>query len=147
MSILKNFTAAAATAAFASADQNWHTIEAIKDGSSMDLYWEKHSDWIDAYPNNGGLVLGMNSNVFIHDYPYDGQYWAFKPYVRGGSVEYDVDVSTFGCGCVAGLYAVALNDEQCSEDVKTGRPNCPHIDVMQANPFGFNTSAHPCANG
>jgi hypothetical protein len=26
-------------------------------------------------------------------------------------------------------------------------PSCASIDVMQANPYGFNVSAHPCANG
>ena len=26
-------------------------------------------------------------------------------------------------------------------------PSCPSIDVMQANPYGFNVAAHPCKNG
>jgi len=26
-------------------------------------------------------------------------------------------------------------------------PMCQTIDIMQANPYGFNTAAHPCSNG
>ena len=145
MSTLKNFAAATLTAAIASAE--WESFDATQDWGNKELYFEKHSDWITAHSTGNGIDIGMNSNVFIHDYPYDGQYWAYKPRVRGGSIEYDIDLSSFGCGCVAGLYAVALNDYGCSEDVKVGDPKCPHIDVMQANPYGFNVSAHPCTNG
>ena len=35
-----------------------------------------------------------------------------------------------------------------SAEMESGMmPSCASIDVMQANPYGFNVSAHPCANG
>ena len=43
----------------------------------------------------------------------------------------------------AGCYPYAAMDEMPSGTM----PSCPSIDVMQANPYGFNVSAHPCASG
>lgn len=59
-------------------------------------------------------------------------------------MEYTVDLSTVDCGCVAGVYAVAINDYCNPEDTADGRPSCPSIDIMNANPYGFNVAAHPC---
>ena len=71
-----------------------------------------------------------------------------KPAIRGGALEYTVDLSNFGCGCVAGVYAVAVNDFCNNEDgMTTNNPQCASIDIMQANPYGFNVAAHPCSNG
>ena len=141
--------ASAALASLALVRAEYETISAMRNGvESFDLFYKPQSWGSDDVDNLGnGIAVGMNSNVFIHDYPYDGQYWAYKPALRGGSIEYDVDLSDFDCGCVAGLYMVKMDDESCSEGAKTGTPQCPHIDIMQANPWGFNASAHPCANG
>jgi len=88
--------------------------------------------------------------MLIKDYDWDGQQFAFKPYLRGGAMQYTVDLSTVPCGCVAGVYAVKLDDFGCSEEslaTADRNPSCPSIDIMQANPYGFNVAAHPCANG
>ena len=146
MTIRKTYIASAVTAAYASA-QDWESFDVHTNGSLKQFHFKEHSQWIDVENTGNGMTLAMNSNVFIHDYPYEKQYWAYKPRVRGGSVEYDVEFKDMGCGCVAGLYAVNLNDEQCSENEKAGTPQCATVDVMQANPFGFNTSAHPCSGG
>ena len=37
---------------------------------------------------------------------------------------------------------------KCGEvDQRGDNPQCQSIDAMQANLFGFETKAHPCANG
>lgn len=49
-------------------------------------------------------------------------------------------------GCVAGVYLVDTDDESCAEIDQSGAPRCKSIDVMQANMYGFETKAHPCAS-
>jgi hypothetical protein len=93
-----------------------------------------------------------NNSILIKNQEYEGHEYAYKPYVRGGAIQYTVDLSNHGCGCVAGVYAVAMkagcNGEEEQDDMSSGSmPSCPSIDVMQANPYGFNVAAHPCKNG
>jgi len=54
------------------------------------------------------------------------------------------------CGCVAGVYMVAVNDNcnvEASFNDSEPQNKCPSVDVMQANDFGFELSTHPCAGG
>lgn len=52
------------------------------------------------------------------------------------------------CGCVSGLYLVAGDNVNCTQDPKDNNDvNCPSIDLMQANNYGFNVAANPCAGG
>lgn len=86
--------------------------------------------------------------MMIKDTAWDGQQYAFKPDLIGGSIEYTVDLSSVGCGCAAGVYFVKLDAYGCGEDAMTGdSPTCPSLDVMNANKYGFNTAAHPCNGG
>ena len=80
---------------------------------------------------------------------YDGKAFLYQPFLRGGSVQYDVDLSTVGCGCTAGVYAVNSSG-YCSPEngeIDSDRPQCMSMEVMQANVSGFQTKMHPCANG
>ncbi len=88
------------------------------------------------------VTIGMNNNLFIQNSPEDGSNNAYKPGIRGGSIEYDVDLSSMDCGCVSGMYLVQF-DNGCTQDPLDGQPNCKTIDVMQANPYGFNVAANP----
>jgi hypothetical protein len=73
---------------------------------------------------------------------------AYKPRIRGGAIEYKVDLSSVECGCVSGVYLVALRHYGCNfEDERGPTAECNSIDVMQANPYGFNVAANPCAHG
>ena len=103
------------------------------------------------------MMVSSNNSVLLKTEPYAGHEYAYKPYLRGGAIEYTVDLSTHGCGCVAGVYAVAMNDQcngETEQDISDAEmssgmmpSSCASIDVMQANPYGFNVSAHPCHNG
>lgn len=42
---------------------------------------------------------------------------------------------------------VETDNGTCGEVDQYGRPMCKSIDAMQANLFGFESKAHPCANG
>ena len=41
--------------------------------------------------------------------PIDGSEYAYMPFLKGGAVEYKVDLSNTDCGCVAGAYAMSIS--------------------------------------
>ena len=73
------------------------------------------------------------------------------PNMLGGSVEYDIDLSEVGCGCVAALYTVLMPSVEDNEDPfkycdanQVGGHWCPEFDLMEANKYSFHTTAHKC---
>ena len=80
----------------------------------------------------------------------------YKPNLLGGYIEYDVDMSTQVCGCLATLYLVRspAHDSSgnydntdgfyyCDGHAITGE-YCPEFDIMEANQYAFQTTAHEC---
>ena len=71
----------------------------------------------------------------------------------GGYIEYDVDLSSVGCGCVTAFYGVLMpgldKDEQddpfqyCDAN-QVGGSYCPEFDIMEANMYGFRGTSHKC---
>ena len=104
-------------------------------------------DWSEATTDRSSVTISTNNHFTIKRNAWDGHDFAAKYLLRGGSVEYDVDLSQMDCGCVAGLYLVQDNEWCDPEAAQNGAPQCASIDVMQANKAGFNVSANPCANG
>ena len=138
------------------ANAMYHEYPITVDGSAKNLYY-RSQDWSSADQDVPGRVnVSSNNAILLKHNEFEGHEYAYKPYIRGGAIEYTVDLGSHGCGCVAGVYAIAVNS-QCngeteqdmsSAEMESGMmPSCASIDVMQANPYGFNVSAHPCANG
>lgn len=97
--------------------------------------------WFDTIQMNG------NNRAFVLDVPAnDSIEWAFYTGYLGGSISFDVNVNDVGCGCAAGVYLTALDDDTCSwSPYPMGdKPQCSSIDVMEANRNGFTAAAHPC---
>ena len=112
MSIQKSFTVAACLAAAATAQ--YKTLTISQDGTDYVKNYRSQI-WSTATTTlNTQLNVGPNNNIFIQDSALDGQYYAYKPGMIGGALTYDVDVSKLPCGCVAGVYAVKMNDSSCS---------------------------------
>jgi len=144
---MRNFVLAALTAALVQAEYQDFTIK--MNGTEYAKHF-RSQDWtsIDTFSNGTGAHVGNNNSMLIKDSAWDGQEYAFKPRLRGGAMQFAVDLSSVECGCVAGVYGVKLDDWGCTEDsLSNERPQCQTIDVMQANPYGFQMSAHPCNNG
>jgi len=133
------------------AQAKYSSLKTIKDGKLEKKFFTSHfgaenkvsyEDWQVDMPNNSMIVL--------QDKGWDGPDYAYKPLLRGGSVKYWVLMDNMDAGCVAGVYMVAVNDncdvEKAFND-KEPQNQCPTIDLMQTNDFGFELSAHPCANG
>jgi len=91
-----------------------------------------------------------NSVVVLKDEPYDGSDWNYTPNIQGGSINYWVLMDNMGSGCVAGVYLVAMNDScdvEKQHNSNEPQKQCPSVDVMQTNDYGFELSTHPCENG
>ena len=101
-------------------------------------------------PNGRGYV----STVPSLDYNSD-QY--FKPNLLGGSIEWDVDLSSHECGCIAAFYTVSMPGKDdsgnywwstdswgyCDANQVAGNW-CPEFDLMEANKWSWATTAHHC---
>ena len=92
----------------------------------------------------GALYSDPNNNLYVQDAPAADAQSAYRPKLMGGSIAYDITLAYNDCGCVSSFYLVATDDAQC----KPGQEgDCPHIDVMQANNYGYNVGANPCDGG
>ena len=77
----------------------------------------------------------------------------YKPNLLGGSIEFDVDLSRSGCGCLTALYAIVMPANQNQSDpfkycdaASVGGHMCPEFDVMEANKHAWRSTAHKCDN-
>ena len=88
---------------------NYQTFKITKDGNSDDKYF-RSQDWTDAPVDQSDTRVQVknNNSLLIKNQEFEGYEYAYKPYIRGGAIEYTVDLSNHGCGCVAGVYAVAI---------------------------------------
>ena len=81
----------------------------------------------------------------------------FMPNMLGGYMSYDVDLSNLPCGCITAMYQVMMPAKQENGDLweknlwycdaqgsKYGIMSCPEFDIMEANTWGFHTTAHAC---
>ena len=52
------------------------------------------------------IEMGLDNRAFITDYAneVDTNIWTYKDNYLGGSLEFDVDVSSVPCSCVAHVY-------------------------------------------
>ena len=108
------------------------------------------------YPKEGADVefrnfremsIPNNQKVLFKKSPLDGAKYAYTPNLKGGAIQYTVDLRETECGCVAGAYAMAISGGCDPEAGHSAKPNCPTIDIMQANKYGFNVAANPCDGG
>lgn len=58
---------------------------------------------------NWTVSMPANSLIVLQDENWDGQEYAYKPSLNGGSFSYWVKMENMNASCVAGVYLVALN--------------------------------------
>lgn len=75
----------------------------------------------------------------------------FRANLIGGRVQYDVDLSQVGCGCITALYNVLMPAVDNNRDPfkycdanKVGGFWCPEFDIMEANKYAFRATGHAC---
>jgi len=92
------------------------------------------------------MKMGPENQAWMFDYEMDSSYfWAYTHDYRASSISFDVDVSDMDCACGAGVFAVDLDNEECSWDSKNPdwTPSCSSVDLMVANTLGFNVATAP----
>lgn len=128
----------------------WINWPITVDGNAKTVYIDS-KDWSQANYIQNEVFIGANNSLFVRDTTDETHaLWSmYNPYIRGGAVEYDINVSGVQSGCVAGVYLVDTSSDAagCHEKAQTSEPQCKTIDVMQANRYGFETKANPCDGG
>ena len=127
---MQTFVAALSMVAVQASD--YFSINVAVDGYDYEKFvqqidWFEHST---GTSDGNGVTIPNNSQILLKNYAYDGQAYAFKPYLRGGSIQYTVDLSGVNSGCATGVYAVAL-DNNCDEwQESDSSVSCPYVDIM-----------------
>ena len=111
---MRHFALAALAAAPTFAQWQWIDWPITEDGTTMNKHFM-------TYPTSAGSISGStltvdnNSAMFLKNTLDDTIDAVYKPGIRGGSIMYDVDVSSVDCGCVAGIYLVETS-ATCGQD-------------------------------
>lgn len=131
------------------AQAEWSNFKVIEDGSIVNKSIKRANpgDPLETSYEDWQVAVPANTSILIHDNPYAGSEYAYMPAIRGGSINYWVYMGQMESGCVAGVYLATLNEACDADAAMMNEPNCPSIDVMQANPWGFEMAAHPCEYG
>ena len=124
---MKQFASALVVATAAASSFVDYTIRV--DGSDVTRSLS-YKDWSTADVTGSTLTIGGNNSLFMRTERSMHNDAIFKPLIRGGKIEYDVNVSGQAGGCVAGAYLVNTDDGQCSEDSHRSAPQCKSIDIM-----------------
>ena len=84
----------------------------------------------------------------------------FAPNLLGARIQWEVDMSSFDCGCFNTFYTVSMPGKTSYGDLDLqdgyfycdanagnfGGQFCPELDLMEANKYAFQTTAHLCDN-
>ena len=117
------------------------------------MYLVFDRSWVTAETDGKELEFDYNNRMYLSTVQEIDTTKYFTPNMLGGSLEYDVDLSEVGCGCVAALYSILMPTVDAEENPdpfkycdanRIGGHWCPEFDVMEANKFSFHTTAHKC---
>ena len=99
--------------------------------------------------NENELEYGADMRMYLtnSESPVDH----YKPNLLGGLVEYDIDLSAAGCGCISELSSILmplLDDTTEGDDSRSycnaSDSRCPGFNFMQANSKVFHSNAYSC---
>ena len=91
-------------------EANWLDFKIDIDGKEK-TKTIKSKQWsqIEVMDQDHYALVPNNNSFALQNRPRVDEETFFKPYLRGGSIQYTVDLSALDCGCVAGVYAVTVN--------------------------------------
>ena len=88
-------------------DDSYTSIDITVDGETKTLYIASGNA---ITPGQSSAHIPSNGRGYLIETPYlggnDPQY--FRPNLKNASVEWDVDLSNHGCGCIAAFYLVSM---------------------------------------
>lgn len=110
------------------------------DGVETTLFVQFPKSWSAAETDGTELGFDYNNRLYLSTQQEFDATKYFTPNMLGGSLEYDVDLSEVGCGCVAALYTILMPSVEDNEDPfkycdanQVGGHWCPEFDIMEAN--------------
>ena len=142
---------ASACITYASYAQTFTPITVKVNGVDTNLYVHTPS-WSSATASGSALSFKFNNRMYLSNSATTNTAAYFKPNMLGGSMEYDVDHSKVGCGCLSAIYLVRMpsldtgnNDpfKYCDAN-QVGGFWCPEFDIMESNKHGYTGVAHAC---
>ena len=77
------------------------------DGVEQTLYVQ-YPDWSEASISGANLSFDFNNRMYLSTQASLDTSAYFMPSLVGGSMEFDVNVSQSGCGCLTALYATVM---------------------------------------
>ena len=77
------------------------------DGVEQTLYVQ-YPFWSEASTSGSDLTFDYNNRMYLSTSETQENGAFFMPSLLGGSMEYDVDLSDVGCGCVTALYSIVM---------------------------------------
>ena len=89
----------------------------IKVDGDFSPKWLTNKNWSSAFTEDfkKSVTIANNNSLFLRNSKSLSEEAMYEPMLRGGSIEYDVDVSAQDCGCVAGVYLVRQDAGSCGE--------------------------------
>ena len=109
------------------------------DGEATTLYVQTTS-WSNADVSGDSVSFKHNNRMYLSKSEVNDPNELFRPNMLGGYLEYDIDLSQVGCGCITALYGVSMPAPDNVTDPfkycdanQVGGHWCPEFDVMEAN--------------
>lgn len=113
--MIRKIFAAVCISAISKAQSAYPSLKVMVDDVETELYaqypsWAAVStdDFTVSYPFNKRAYLSTVDSLDTSKY--------FKPNLLGGAMEYDVDLSKVGCGCISAIYTVLMPGLDNSSD-------------------------------
>ena len=90
-------------------DFNFDLILA-KEDNKMNPLWKWHiKDGPEVVIKDlDSMIIPNNQVAVLKNTPLEGVKYDYMPIMKGGALQYTVDLSNTDCGCVAGAYAVSI---------------------------------------
>ncbi len=122
------------------------------DGVDTTLYVQWPREWSEAMTDyDKTLTFDYNNRMYLSTQQEVDKSAYFTPNMLGGSLEYDVDLSQVGCGCVTALYTILMPAVDYEEDPfaycdanQVDGHWCPEFDIMEANKYSYRATGHTC---
>ena len=89
-------------------DDSYPPLTVDVDGVETTLYVQYPKEWSEAETSGTQLDFDYNNRMYLSTQQDFDKTKYFTPNMLGGSMEYDVDLSEVGCGCITALYTILM---------------------------------------
>jgi len=104
-----------------------------------------------------GLGIPHGTRGYFANSPDAGPEDYFTPNLLGGSVEFDMNLESMECGCIAAFYTVSMPAKDINGNYNAGPDGfyycdanqvggtfCPEFDILEANKYAIQVAPHYC---